>query len=105
MGVLTFGDNLTNFFHGDTLVRMWPDLSPRLPQEVRAAWEEQHLVLRARAAAVSSSCFARPNKRARYSTALSVREPAWVRVDGTVPISARSRPISAAGTRSRTGWV
>ncbi|HLQ53608.1 MAG TPA: hypothetical protein VK162_04965 [Streptosporangiaceae bacterium] len=47
MGVLTFGDNLTNFFHGDTLVRMWPDLSPRLPQEVRAAWEEQHLVLRA----------------------------------------------------------
>jgi len=41
MGVLTFGDNLTDFFHGDILVRMWPDLSPHLPREVRAAWEER----------------------------------------------------------------
>ena len=59
MGVLTFGDNLTNFFHGDTLVLMWPDLSPRLPQEGRAVWEEQGASRPNRPAArkvVSPSC-------------------------------------------------
>jgi hypothetical protein len=39
--------DLTEFLDRDTLVRMWPDLSGRLPKEVQAAWEGQHPVLRA----------------------------------------------------------
>jgi len=39
--------DLTEFLDRDTLVRMWPDLSWRLPGPVQAAWEDQHPLLRA----------------------------------------------------------
>jgi hypothetical protein len=39
--------DLTGFLDRDTLVGMWPGLSWRLPPQVRAAWEDQHPVLRA----------------------------------------------------------
>lgn len=38
-------EDLTAFLDRDTLVALWPDLV--LPRGVRAAWEEQHPVLRA----------------------------------------------------------
>jgi hypothetical protein len=38
--------DLTGYVDGDTLVRTWPKLSSRLPKAVRAAWEDQHPVLR-----------------------------------------------------------
>jgi hypothetical protein len=38
-------EDLTKFLDGATLVALWPDLF--LPRGVRAAWEEQHPVLRA----------------------------------------------------------
>jgi hypothetical protein len=40
--------DLTGLLDRATLVRMWPDLSWRLPKEVQAAWEGQHPVLQAR---------------------------------------------------------
>jgi hypothetical protein len=42
-------DDLTRFLNGDTLVALWPQLF--LPRGVRMAWEDQHPVLRATAAA------------------------------------------------------
>jgi hypothetical protein len=38
--------DLTTYLDGDTLVRTWPTVSWRLPPTVRAAWEDQHEVLR-----------------------------------------------------------
>jgi hypothetical protein len=38
-------EDLTAFLDGGTLLALWPDLF--LPRGVRAAWEEQHPVLRA----------------------------------------------------------
>ncbi len=38
-------EDLATFLDGDTLVMLWPDLF--LPRGVRAAWEDQHPVLRA----------------------------------------------------------
>ena len=38
-------EELTEFLDGATLLTLWPDLF--LPRGVRAAWEEQHPVLRA----------------------------------------------------------
>jgi hypothetical protein len=38
-------EDLTTYLDGDTLVALWPDLF--LPHGVRAAWEDQHPVLRA----------------------------------------------------------
>ena len=40
-------EDLTEFLDGATLTALWPDLF--LPRGVRAAWEEQHPVLRAAA--------------------------------------------------------
>jgi hypothetical protein len=40
-------EDLATYLDGDTLVALWPDLF--LPRGVRAAWEEQHPVLRAAA--------------------------------------------------------
>jgi hypothetical protein len=42
-------EDLTTYLDGDTLIALWPDLY--LPQGVRQAWEDQHPVLRAAAAA------------------------------------------------------
>jgi hypothetical protein len=42
-------EDLTSYLDGDTLVRLWPGL--HLPKGVRRAWEDQHPVLRAAAAA------------------------------------------------------
>ena len=42
-------EDLAAFLDGDTLVALWPSLF--LPDGVRQAWEEQHPVLRAAAAA------------------------------------------------------
>ena len=42
-------EDLTAYLDGDTLIALWPDLY--LPKGVRQAWEEQHPVLRAAAAA------------------------------------------------------
>jgi hypothetical protein len=42
-------EDLTTYLDGDTLVALWPDLY--LPKGVRQAWEDQHPVLRAAAAA------------------------------------------------------
>ena len=39
--------DLADFLDGDTLVRLWPELSWRLPPQVRGAWEDQHPALRA----------------------------------------------------------
>ena len=44
-------EDLTDFLDGTTLVALWPDLF--LPRGVRAAWEEQHPVLRAAATAAA----------------------------------------------------
>jgi hypothetical protein len=40
-------EDLTEFLDGPTLAALWPDLF--LPRGIRAAWEEQHSVLRAAA--------------------------------------------------------
>jgi hypothetical protein len=45
-------EDLTAFLNGDTLVARWPDLF--LPRGVRAAWEDQHPVLRAVSAAAAA---------------------------------------------------
>jgi hypothetical protein len=42
-------EDLAGYLDGGTLVRLWPDLF--LPRAVRQAWEDQHPVLRAAAAA------------------------------------------------------
>lgn len=42
-------EDLTTYLNGDTLIAIWPDLF--LPKGVRQAWEDQHPVLRAAAAA------------------------------------------------------
>ncbi len=42
-------EDLTAYLDGDTLIALWPDLF--LPPGVRQAWEDQHPVLRAAAAA------------------------------------------------------
>jgi hypothetical protein len=39
--------DLTEFLERGILVALWPDLSWRLPPQVRAAWEDQHPALRA----------------------------------------------------------
>jgi hypothetical protein len=39
--------DLTGFLDCKTLVSLWPEVSPRLPPQVRAAWEDQHRCLRA----------------------------------------------------------
>ena len=44
-------EDLTAFLDRDTLIARWPDLF--LPRGVRAAWEEQHPVLRAAATAAA----------------------------------------------------
>ena len=36
-------DELRDFLHGPTLVRIWPELN--LPRGVRAAWEARHRIL------------------------------------------------------------
>ena len=46
-------EDLTAYLDGDTLIALWPDLY--LPKGVRQAWEEQHPVLRAAAAAPRSA--------------------------------------------------
>jgi hypothetical protein len=43
-------EDLASYLDGDALVAVWPDLF--LPKGVRRAWEDQHAVLRAAAAAV-----------------------------------------------------
>jgi hypothetical protein len=42
-------EDLTRFLNGDTLVALWPQLLR--PRGVRVAWEDEHPVLRATAAA------------------------------------------------------
>jgi hypothetical protein len=42
-------DELRDYLHGPTLVRIWPELN--LPRGVRAAWEARHALLRRAAAA------------------------------------------------------
>ena len=42
-------EDLTTYLDGDTLIALWPGLF--LPKGVRQAWEDQHPVLRATAAA------------------------------------------------------
>jgi hypothetical protein len=42
-------EDLTTYLDGDTLIALWPDLY--LPKGVRQAWEDEHPVLRAAAAA------------------------------------------------------
>ena len=37
-------DELRDYLHGPTLVRVWPQLN--LPRGVRAAWEARHPMLR-----------------------------------------------------------
>jgi len=44
-------EDLTAYLDGDTLVALWPGLY--LPKGVRQAWEDQHPVLRAAAAAAA----------------------------------------------------
>jgi hypothetical protein len=44
-------EDLTTYLDRDTLIARWPDLF--LPRGVRAAWEEQHPVLRAATAAAA----------------------------------------------------
>jgi hypothetical protein len=44
-------EDLTTYLDRDTLIARWPDLF--LPPGVRAAWEEQHPVLRAATAAAA----------------------------------------------------
>jgi hypothetical protein len=39
--------DLTGLLDRDILLTLWPDLSWRLPAQVRAAWEDQHPALRA----------------------------------------------------------
>ena len=44
-------EDLSAFLDGDTLVALWPELF--LPRGVREAWEDQHPILRAAAAAAA----------------------------------------------------
>ena len=44
-------EDLTAFLNGDTLVALWPELF--LPRGIREAWEDQHPILRAAAAAAA----------------------------------------------------
>lgn len=39
--------DLSSFLDRETLASMWPEVSRRLPLQVRAAWEDQHQCLRA----------------------------------------------------------
>ena len=39
--------DLTGFLERETLVSLWPEVSRRLPLQVRTAWEDQHQCLRA----------------------------------------------------------
>ena len=48
----TSPEDLAAFLDGDTLVARWPELF--LPRGVRAAWEDQHPVLRAASAATAA---------------------------------------------------